>query len=88
MVTDDRYGEHSVTYRLVELLCCIPETNVTCVNYTSIKIKIRYSLIKNKIPQILLCSLVNQHLADILFLKGKIKIPNKLMACYEHKFLL
>ena len=29
--------EQSVMYKLVKLLCCTPETNVTlCVNYTSI----------------------------------------------------
>jgi len=33
-------GEHSITYRLVESLCCTPETNtIFCVNYTSIKKK-------------------------------------------------
>lgn len=32
------WGEHSIPYRFVESLCCVPETNVTlCVNYTSIK---------------------------------------------------
>ena len=37
MVTDGSYtgGEHSVIYKLVESICCTPETNVTlCVNYT------------------------------------------------------
>ena len=35
-MADDTYtcGEHSITYKLVELLCCAPETNVTLyVNY-------------------------------------------------------
>ena len=38
--TDDSYtdDEHGITCRLVESLCCTPETNVTlCLNYTSIK---------------------------------------------------
>ena len=30
--------EHSITYRVVELLCCMLETNATlCVNYTNKK---------------------------------------------------
>lgn len=30
-------GEHRITYRVVESLCCTPETNAAlCVNYTSI----------------------------------------------------
>ena len=36
MVTDGSYtcGEHSTAYRLVESLCCTPETNITlCVYY-------------------------------------------------------
>ena len=36
MVTDGNYafGEHSIMYTEVELLCCTPETNVTLyVNY-------------------------------------------------------
>ena len=39
MVTDGNYtcGEYSITYRTMESLCCIPETNVTfCVNHSSI----------------------------------------------------
>lgn len=40
MVTDGSYtyrGEHSVTYRVVESLWCVPETDATlCVNHTSI----------------------------------------------------
>jgi len=42
-MTDGSYtcGEHNITYRLIESLCCIPETNVTlCVDYTSIKMVI------------------------------------------------
>lgn len=41
MLTDGSYtcGEHSIIYRVVESLCCTPETNETlCVNYTQIKI--------------------------------------------------
>lgn len=31
-------GEHSITYRDVESLCCTPETNITlCVTYTQKK---------------------------------------------------
>lgn len=39
MVTDDSYtcAKNSVRYRVLESLCCMPETKVTCVNYTSIK---------------------------------------------------
>lgn len=36
MATDgsDTYGEHSITYRVVEPLCLTPKTNVTpCINY-------------------------------------------------------
>ena len=43
MVTDGSCtcGEHSITYRVVESLCCTPEANLTlCVNYTSIKKKL------------------------------------------------
>lgn len=30
-------GKHSITYKVVQSLCCIPESNITlCVNYTSI----------------------------------------------------
>ena len=40
MVTDDNYtynGEHCVMYKIVESLCCTPETNIILyVNYTSI----------------------------------------------------
>ena len=33
-------GEHSVTSRDVESLCCTPETNITlCVNFTQIILK-------------------------------------------------
>ena len=33
--------ENSITYKLVESLCCTPETNVTlCVNYTQIFLKL------------------------------------------------
>ena len=42
MVTDGSYAyrEHSITHRVVESLCCIPETNVTLyVNYTQVKKK-------------------------------------------------
>ena len=45
MVTDGAtHGvRHNIKYRLVESLCCIPETNVTLyVNYTSIKNKIKH----------------------------------------------
>ena len=32
------WHEHSITYRVAELLCCIPKTNVTlCASYASIK---------------------------------------------------
>lgn len=32
------HGEQSIMYRLIESLCCTPETNKTlCVNYTSIE---------------------------------------------------
>ena len=35
---DYTYGEHWVMYRIVESLCCTPETTVTlCVSHTSIK---------------------------------------------------
>ena len=41
MTTDGDYtygGEHSIMYRIVESLCCIPETTVTLyVNYTLVK---------------------------------------------------
>ena len=45
MVTDGSYtnGEHSIIYKLVESLCCTPETNVTLyVTYTQIYIFIKY----------------------------------------------
>ena len=38
LVTDWSHtcGEHSIMYKVVEELCCMPETSVTlCVNYTS-----------------------------------------------------
>ena len=44
MVTDGSYtcSEHSITYRVVQSLCCTPETNVTLyVNDMSIKKKQR-----------------------------------------------
>ena len=29
-------GKHSIMYRIIESLCCIPETNITLyINYTS-----------------------------------------------------
>lgn len=40
MVNDVGYtpGEQTITIRVVEPLCCIPETNITSsVNYTQIK---------------------------------------------------
>ena len=39
MVTDSSYTcKHSIMHRVVESLCCTPETNVTlCINYTQKK---------------------------------------------------
>lgn len=39
MVTGGRYtcGEPSLLDRVVESVCCTPETNTICVNYTSVK---------------------------------------------------
>lgn len=34
----DTCGEQSIMCRESELLCCTPETNVICVNYTQINI--------------------------------------------------
>lgn len=48
METDGSHtcGERSITYELVELLCCPPETKVTLdVSYTQIKKK-RKSIVK------------------------------------------
>lgn len=43
MVTDDgsnTCGKHNLTYRVVEVLCCTPEANVTMYfNYAQIKMK-------------------------------------------------
>ena len=47
-------SEHSITERVVELLCCVPEINVTCIDYTQIlknmlkKIKIKFGHKVNK----------------------------------------
>ena len=61
-MTDGSYtcGEHSVMYRDVESLCCTPEINETCVNYTKKNLKTshkrRLSQYKNRL-QTEACSL-------------------------------
>lgn len=30
-------GEHSIVFKLVRSLCCMPEMNIMCVNYTQVK---------------------------------------------------
>ena len=51
MVTDGNYTYegHSTMYKVVELLCCTSETNVTlCVNYASRKKKGINKIIEQK----------------------------------------
>ena len=42
-------GEHRIMYKIVELLCCTPETNVIfCVNYTTKKSMISIHQLKGR----------------------------------------
>ena len=61
MVTDESYtgGEHHITYRVVESLGCIPETNVLlCANYASIKNKLKNKEVKLILQDMFFCFLL------------------------------